>query len=61
MVILYKIHNSLITGHPGKENTLTFWLRIFLSYVICKITAVLFKTAKYAPVPKYGESKEKAF
>ena len=29
IVILYKIHNSLITGHPGKENTFALLARDF--------------------------------
>ena len=29
MVILHKIYNSLITGHPGKENTFSLLTRDF--------------------------------
>ena len=29
MVILYKIHDFLITGHPGKENTFVLFTRDF--------------------------------
>ena len=29
IIILYKIHNSLITGHPGRENTFVLLARDF--------------------------------
>ena len=29
MVILYKIHDSLITGHPGKENNFVLLAKDF--------------------------------
>ena len=59
--ILYKIYNSLITGHPGRENTFVLLARDFYGYIIYKITTVLFEIARYAPVYKHGESKGKAF
>ena len=60
MAILYKIHDSLIAGHPGKENTFVLLTRDFY-WLICKLTAALSGITKYAPIPRYNGSKKKAF
>ena len=31
MAILYKIHDSLIAGHPGKENTFALLVKDFVT------------------------------
>ena len=61
MIILYKIYNSLITCHLGRENIFILLVKDFINHVIYNITAVLSEIARYLRIRKYSESKRKAF